>query len=110
MAMPNPRLPRIIKKALGLINGEEMRNTITGATGAPAVNMAATAGRTPMAQSGLTSPRRSAPIIAHSPAWCKNWATLLSSLRADITDAMITAKRMNHHNSARICPAVLMIS
>jgi len=99
-----------MKKALGLINGEEIRNTITGAMGAPAASMAATAGRTPMAQRGLTSPRSSAPVIAHTPARCKNWATFVSSLRVDITDAMNMAKRKNHHNSPKIRPAVLTIS
>jgi hypothetical protein len=109
-AIPNPRPPRVIKNALGLIKGEEIRNTITGAVGAPAASMAATAGRTPMAQRGLTSPSSSAPVIAHAPARCKNWATFVSSFRVDITDAMIMAKSKNHHNSAKICPAVSIIA
>lgn len=68
MAMLIPKLPSVIKKALGLMSGEEIKNTITGAMGAPADSMAATAGRTPMAQRGLTNPRSSAPTFAHAPA------------------------------------------
>jgi hypothetical protein len=63
-----PKLPSVIKKALGLMSGEEIKNTITGAMGAPAANIAATAGRTPMAQRGLTNPNSSPPIMAHAPA------------------------------------------
>ena len=57
-----------MKNALGLMSGEDIRNTITGAKGAPAASIAATAGRTPMAHRGLTSPRSNAPTIPQTPA------------------------------------------
>jgi hypothetical protein len=34
----------------------------------------------------------------------------LSSRRVDITEAMIMARRINHHNPTRICPAVFAIT
>jgi len=110
MAILHPKPPKVTKKALGLISGDEIKNTITGAMGAPAASIAATAGRTPMAQRGLTRPRSSAPTIAHAPARLSIWATVLSNLSVDMMDAISIATTINHHSSTKIFPAVIAIA
>jgi hypothetical protein len=84
--------------ALGLIRGELIRKTITGARGTPEANKAATTGSTPRAQNGLTIPSSRAPTIDQIPDRSKKRTTLRSNLRA----FMAAATRMETMKNQKI--------